>query len=96
MSSSTPVKSSEYIDLIGVSSLITSILPVEQNLIIRDLQDNPHVWWDPVLVAEIVEEYVQKWGIDSIITFDDRGVTGHINHRATAAGVRYKFTIVRN
>jgi len=42
------------------------------------------------LVAEVVEEYVKKWGIDAIITFDDRGVTGHINHRATAAGVRYQ------
>jgi len=69
---------------------------MESSLTIRGLQDDPHVWWDPALVAQVVEEYVQRWGIDAIITFDDRGVTGHINHRATAVGVRYKFTIVRN
>jgi len=45
------------------------------------------------LVARVVEEYVQKWDIDAIITFDDGGVTGHINHRATAAGVRYRLTV---
>jgi N-acetylglucosaminylphosphatidylinositol deacetylase len=55
----------------------------------RGLQDNPTVWWDTDLVEKTVEEYVQRWKIDAIITFDDRGVSGHINHRAVAAGVRY-------
>jgi hypothetical protein len=36
-----------------------------------------------------VAEYVKKWKIDAIITFDDGGVSGHINHRAVGAGVRY-------
>lgn len=54
------------------------------------------MWWDPALVAKIVEEHVQKWGIDVIITFDERGVTGHINHRSTAAGVTYEFKISSN
>ena len=66
---------------------------MELSLTIGDLQDNPHVWWDPALVARVVEEYVQKWDIDAIITFDDHGVTGHINHRATAAGVKYQPTV---
>lgn len=57
-------------------------------LIIRDLQDNPKVWWDTDLIAKIVEEYVKRWKIDAIITFDDGGVSGHINHRAVSAGVR--------
>ena len=66
---------------------------VEQTLTIRELQDNPHVWWDSVLIGKIVEEYVKNWNIDAIVTFDDHGVTGHINHRATAAGVRYTFAV---
>jgi hypothetical protein len=49
------------------------------------------VWWDTDLVAKNVEEYVKKWKIDAIITFDDGGVSGHINHRAVSAGVRYAF-----
>jgi N-acetylglucosaminylphosphatidylinositol deacetylase len=40
-------------------------------------------------VENLVEEYVERWKIDAIITFDDGGVSGHINHRAVAAGVRY-------
>lgn len=47
------------------------------------------MWWDTDLVAKIVGEHVKKWKIDSIITFDDGGVSGHINHRAVAAGVKY-------
>jgi N-acetylglucosaminylphosphatidylinositol deacetylase len=37
-----------------------------------------------------VEEYVNKWKIDAMITFDDGGISGHINHRAVATGVRYR------
>jgi N-acetylglucosaminylphosphatidylinositol deacetylase len=44
-------------------------------------------------VAKIVGEYVKKWKVDSIITFDDGGVSGHINHRAVGAGVRYRLSI---
>jgi N-acetylglucosaminylphosphatidylinositol deacetylase len=36
-----------------------------------------------------VEKCVKRWKIDAIITFDDGGVSGHINHRAVAAGVKY-------
>ena len=54
----------------------------------RHLQDNPKLWWDTDLIAKIVEEYVKRWQIDAIITFDDGGVSGHINHRAVSAGVR--------
>ena len=41
-------------------------------------------------MAKIVGEYVKKWKVDSIITFDEGGVSGHINHRAVGAGVRYR------
>jgi len=55
----------------------------------RLLQDNPKLWWDTDLIAKTVEEYVKKWKIDAIITFDDGGVSGHINHRAVSSGVRF-------
>ena len=44
-------------------------------------------------MAKIVGEYVKKWKVDSIITFDEGGVSGHINHRAVGAGVRYRPSI---
>ncbi|PTB38114.1 uncharacterized protein TrAFT101_011780 [Trichoderma asperellum] len=51
------------------------------------LQDNPKVWWDTELIKSKVKEYVEKWEVDAIITFDEGGVSGHINHRAVSAAV---------
>ncbi|KAM0464192.1 hypothetical protein ACHAPV_002741 [Trichoderma viride] len=52
-----------------------------------NLQDNPKVWWDTNLIKSKVKEYVEKWEVDAIITFDEGGVSGHINHRAVSAAV---------
>jgi N-acetylglucosaminylphosphatidylinositol deacetylase len=41
-------------------------------------------------VENVIEEYVKRWKIDAFITFDNGGVSGHINHRAVAAGVWYQ------
>ncbi|RAK80053.1 PIG-L family deacetylase [Aspergillus fijiensis CBS 313.89] len=53
-----------------------------------DLQDNPKAWWDQDLIREVVAQYVQQWHIDLLYTFDDGGVSGHVNHRAVSGGVR--------
>ncbi|KAL0932544.1 glycan biosynthesis protein [Colletotrichum truncatum] len=52
-----------------------------------DLQDNPTAWWDTTITQAIIKEYVHKWDIDTIITFDEYGISGHINHRAVSAAV---------
>ncbi|KAK3899522.1 hypothetical protein C8A05DRAFT_46426 [Staphylotrichum tortipilum] len=52
-----------------------------------ELQDNPKVWWDTELIAGIVHEHVRQWDIDAIVTFDEGGVSGHVNHRAVSAAV---------
>ncbi|KAE8407177.1 putative deacetylase LmbE-like domain-containing protein [Aspergillus pseudonomiae] len=57
------------------------------NLDHYELQDNPRKWWREDLIEELVGQYVQKWNIDLIITFDSGGVSGHVNHRAVSAGV---------
>ncbi|KAK9236482.1 N-acetylglucosaminyl-phosphatidylinositol de-N-acetylase [Lipomyces kononenkoae] len=51
------------------------------------LQDDPKVWWETSVIQPIVEDYVRKWDIDAIITFDSGGVSGHINHRAVSAAI---------
>ncbi|KAG5928859.1 hypothetical protein E4U42_007837 [Claviceps africana] len=53
-----------------------------------DLQDNPKVWWDEDKIKPILKKYIKKWSIDAIITFDEGGVSGHINHRAVSSAVR--------
>ncbi|KAK3987464.1 hypothetical protein QBC44DRAFT_331271 [Cladorrhinum sp. PSN332] len=54
-----------------------------------DLQDDPGVWWDTGLIENFVHEHVMKWEVDAIITFDEGGVSGHVNHRAVAVAVRH-------
>ncbi|KAE8136326.1 putative deacetylase LmbE-like domain-containing protein [Aspergillus pseudotamarii] len=57
------------------------------NLDHYELQDNPQKWWREDLIEELVGQYVEKWNIDLIITFDNGGISGHVNHRAVSAGV---------
>ncbi|GLA99763.1 hypothetical protein AtubIFM57143_008461 [Aspergillus tubingensis] len=53
------------------------------------LQDNPEKWWRQDVIQDIVAHYVHMWKVDlKIFTFDNGGVSGHINHRAVSAGVR--------
>ncbi|KOS38485.1 hypothetical protein ACN38_g10695 [Penicillium nordicum] len=53
-----------------------------------DLQDNPEKWWDENLVQDIIAPYIKKWKADLIMSFDQGGISGHINHRAVSAGIR--------
>ncbi|KAN0077483.1 putative deacetylase LmbE-like domain containing protein [Elaphomyces granulatus] len=54
----------------------------------RDLQDDPKKWWKEAVVEGMLKKYVDSWHIDLIITFDEGGISGHINHKAVNAGVR--------
>ncbi|CAG8738609.1 372_t:CDS:2, partial [Gigaspora rosea] len=51
-----------------------------------ELQDGPKNVWNPELISSTIEEYVEKHGIDVIITFDDKGISGHPNHSAAYNG----------
>ncbi|KAK1833542.1 hypothetical protein QBC39DRAFT_345458 [Podospora conica] len=53
-----------------------------------ELPDSPTLWWNTDLIAGFVHDHVRKWEVDAIITFDEGGVSGHINHRAVSAAVR--------
>ncbi|KAH8695107.1 putative glycan biosynthesis protein [Talaromyces proteolyticus] len=54
----------------------------------KHLQDNPREWWDEKLVERTLDRHVQMWNIDLIITFDEYGISGHVNHRSVSNGVR--------
>jgi len=45
--------------------------------------------WNEGDVAEVVEHYIKKWNIDTIVTFDSDGVSGHPNHKHTYRGVSH-------
>jgi len=53
----------------------------------QDIRDNPTLWWDGAIVTPLVNSWSTKFKADAVITFDSRGVSGHINHRAVSSAV---------
>ncbi|KAI7853035.1 putative deacetylase LmbE-like domain-containing protein [Circinella umbellata] len=53
------------------------------------LQDGMKNTWSSTLIADILKDYVSKHKIDTIITFDDYGVSGHPNHIAAYNGAKH-------
>lgn len=61
----------------------------------RDIADDPSTEWDKQLIAEILAECVKDYYIDLIFTFDEYGVSGHINHKSLFHGCRHFVSSVR-
>ena len=59
------------------------------SLNLTDLQDNPRHWWPKRNISEIVQKYLKQFQIDLLITFDQGGISGHINHKSIAIGIEY-------
>ncbi|KAF9923407.1 hypothetical protein FBU30_006541 [Linnemannia zychae] len=55
----------------------------------EELQDGPKNLWDPSLVGDQMNLFAKKHNIETIITFDEKGVSGHINHIALYVGLTY-------
>ena len=67
-------------------------LKLEDNEILHDpdLQDNIKKFWDEKIVAKKIEDFLNKnQDIETIITFDERGVTKHPNHISCYNGLEY-------
>ncbi|CAH1800948.1 unnamed protein product [Owenia fusiformis] len=64
-------------------------VPHDKCAIIDDisLQDGPGDW-DLTAASNIIEKHLHKLGANSIITFDEHGVSGHPNHKAIYWAVR--------
>ncbi|KAG0172677.1 hypothetical protein DFQ30_009904 [Apophysomyces sp. BC1015] len=54
-----------------------------------ELQDGMKNKWSPAIISNILTDYVAKHKIDTIITFDDYGVSGHPNHIAACQGAKH-------
>ncbi|KAG0202342.1 hypothetical protein BGX28_005130 [Mortierella sp. GBA30] len=55
----------------------------------EELKDGPKELWDPSLVGDQMNLYARKHNIETIITFDEKGVSGHTNHIACYVGLTY-------
>ncbi|EIE20999.1 LmbE-like protein [Coccomyxa subellipsoidea C-169] len=56
------------------------------------IQDGHHEEWEQEYVAAVVRKEVRRLLINTIITFDPAGVTGHKNHKGCHDGVRQYVT----
>ncbi|RXG61250.1 N-acetylglucosaminyl-phosphatidylinositol de-N-acetylase [Armadillidium vulgare] len=56
-----------------------------ENIIIYrcdDLPDNPSVMWPTLHTSRIINQHIHSYDIDTVISFDGNGVSGHLNHFA--------------
>ncbi|CAK5274229.1 unnamed protein product [Mycena citricolor] len=52
-----------------------------------DLQDNFTQIWNAQSISDVLSPVLKEWNIDTILTFDAGGVSGHPNHRSLPEGV---------
>uniref|UniRef100_UPI0035902526 N-acetylglucosaminyl-phosphatidylinositol de-N-acetylase isoform X2 n=1 Tax=Myxine glutinosa TaxID=7769 RepID=UPI0035902526 len=57
-----------------------------------DLPDDPSVSWKVQLVTDLILSHVKEHRIDLMLSFDQRGVSGHANHVAIYQAFRYIYT----
>uniref|UniRef100_A0A914VKC9 N-acetylglucosaminylphosphatidylinositol deacetylase n=1 Tax=Plectus sambesii TaxID=2011161 RepID=A0A914VKC9_9BILA len=56
------------------------------------LPDSPSAQWSKKLVSDVVLRYVEALEADTVLTFDEGGVSGHPNHIALFRGVQSLYT----
>ncbi|KAJ3048007.1 hypothetical protein HK097_010971 [Rhizophlyctis rosea] len=62
-----------------------------------ELPDDSNAWWKPVTISTAANVHVKAiGGVDALITFDSRGVSGHFNHCALYDGIRYYINLPRS
>ncbi|KAJ7088602.1 putative deacetylase LmbE-like domain-containing protein [Mycena epipterygia] len=60
-----------------------------------DLQDNLTAHWDAHTIANVLKPYILENRINTILTFDRDGISGHPNHRSLPAGVKELMSSLR-
>lgn len=61
-----------------------------------DLKDNFTASWDAETIADVVRPYVLQHNITTILTFDDRGISGHPNHISLLHGAAHLLATLRS
>jgi len=72
------------------NSCTTMGIPASNILLISHdlLRDDPRADWSTDIVGKLIVSYVLSHHIDTLITFDGHGVSGHKNHKALYFSVR--------
>lgn len=54
-----------------------------------ELQDDPKRYWDKDIVSTELAKVVKQYKVDTLITFDEGGVSGHSNHISCLNGAKH-------
>ncbi|ESK92452.1 glycan biosynthesis protein [Moniliophthora roreri MCA 2997] len=54
-----------------------------------DLQDNITASWDQQVISDVVKPFLVQYGIDTVLTFDRQGISGHPNHGSLPVAVKH-------
>ncbi|KAH8101197.1 LmbE-like protein [Cristinia sonorae] len=54
-----------------------------------ELKDNISVYWNPDVIASVVQPYVLEHSITTILTFDGKGISSHPNHISLPNGISH-------
>lgn len=74
-----PLKNVNFVEKLSQKKLVTNTI---SSIIFSRLPDDPNLIWNKRLVSDIIMKQVECLGIDTIISFDSYGVSGHRNHIA--------------
>jgi len=59
------------------------------------MQDGPETSWDPIVIDQCIQDFMSAKNLDNqsvtLMTFDEVGVSGHINHVHTNRGVLHYY-----
>ncbi|XP_073696078.1 N-acetylglucosaminyl-phosphatidylinositol de-N-acetylase [Garra rufa] len=66
-------------------------IPSDHVTIIDDkkLPDDPAVEWSTALISSLILKHIRNFGINVVLTFDGKGVSGHANHIAIYKTLRH-------
>ena len=53
------------------------------------LRDDPGIRWREEVVSEAVVQTIYSYNIDTVLTFDRHGVSGHKNHSSVYSAMSY-------
>ncbi|KAF5368938.1 hypothetical protein D9758_002919 [Tetrapyrgos nigripes] len=80
------VRRDEYersLDVLGIKKDNRMVLDLPE------LQDSIHLPWKAEDIANAVQPFVEKYGITTILTFDQGGISGHPNHKSIPQGITH-------
>jgi N-acetylglucosaminylphosphatidylinositol deacetylase len=64
-------------------------------IMISDFVDGPNNEWNIEDIVQVINIAVKRWNVTTLLTFDEKGVSGHLNHITTYYAVKHYLDYVQ-